>query len=152
MLDWSYDLLQPDERCLLARLSTFVGGFTLAAAEQVCGTPPLSPSAVLDVLEALIDKSLVISDRNSETRRFRLLETVRIYAADRLNDADEVDQVRRHHAAWVRRLAIECLIERSAEDLPARELSRPRWTTPGSRTAGRSRNTTRTPRASSPRA
>ena len=84
MLDWSYDLLQPDERCLLARLSTFVGGFTLAAAEQVCGTSPLSPSAVLDVLEALIDKSLVISDRNSETRRFRLLETVRIYAADRL--------------------------------------------------------------------
>ena len=118
-LDWSYDLLQPDERCLLARLSTFVGGFTLAAAERVCGTPPLTTSCVLDVLEALIDKSLVISDRTAEASRFRLLESVRIYAADRL-DAEEVDRLRRRHAGWVRAVAVECLIERATEDLPSK--------------------------------
>jgi predicted ATPase/class 3 adenylate cyclase len=83
---WSYELLDEDEQRLFARLALFVGGFTLAAAEQVC-------DADLDVLTSLVEKSLV---RHHE-ERFRMLETVREFALERLEESGEVEQVARRH-------------------------------------------------------
>ncbi|TCO16820.1 putative ATPase [Kribbella steppae] len=79
-IDWSHDLLDPDERQVFRRLAVFAGGFTLDAAQSVCGT-----SAVLEVLARLVDKSLVVA----EGGRYRLLETIREYAGLRLGDSGE---------------------------------------------------------------
>ena len=74
LIDWSYDLLSPLECALLRRLSVFAGGWTLEAAEQVCGDVD-----VLDLLPRLVDKSLVLLDESG--LRYRMLETIRQYAA-----------------------------------------------------------------------
>ena len=81
-IDWSYDLLAPPERALLQRLSVFAGGFALDAAEAVGASDDVSPNDVLDLLGHLVDKSLVAFDARKE--RYRLLETVRQYAHERL--------------------------------------------------------------------
>jgi predicted ATPase/class 3 adenylate cyclase len=83
---WSYELLDEAEQRLFARLALFVGGFTLAAAEQVC-------DANLDVLTSLVEKSLL---RHHE-ERFRMLETIREFALERLEESGEVEQVARRH-------------------------------------------------------
>src|SRR5207249_1063906 len=98
-LDWSWDLLDGTERTLLGRLAVFAGGWTLAAAEVVCAgegleaerpdgsdvLPSLATWAVLDGLGALVERSLVQVDEAGEGEgRYRLLETVRHYAAERL--------------------------------------------------------------------
>jgi predicted ATPase len=87
-IDWSYDLLTEPERALLRRLSVFAGGWTLEACETVC-------SPVLDVLSRLVDKSLVATqvDESGEVVRYRLLEMIRQYAAERLAETGEGDQV-----------------------------------------------------------
>jgi predicted ATPase/DNA-binding CsgD family transcriptional regulator len=86
MVDWSWELLNPAERAVLARLSTFAGGFGLAAAEAVAAVAGVHPAETAGLLGALVDKSLVQFDR-SETGpgRYRLLETVRQYAAGQLD-------------------------------------------------------------------
>jgi predicted ATPase/transcriptional regulator with XRE-family HTH domain/Tfp pilus assembly protein PilF len=96
LIDWSYDLLSHDEQWLLARLAVFRGGFTLEAVEAVAGgrAPPPGPP-VVDLLTALVDKSLILVDRRDEAMRYHLLETVREYAMARLSDADRVDAERR---------------------------------------------------------
>src|SRR5205807_149127 len=81
-IDWSYRLLSGDERVLLRRLSVFAGGFTLDAAEAVAGCEPLDEPAILDLLQSLVDKSLVIADLWGDEARYRLLETIRQYAAE----------------------------------------------------------------------
>jgi predicted ATPase/class 3 adenylate cyclase len=86
---WSYELLDEGEQRLFARLALFVGGFTLAAAEQVC-------DADLDVLTSLVEKSLV---RHHE-ERFRMLETIREFALERLEESGEVEQVARRHIEY----------------------------------------------------
>lgn len=96
---WSHDLLSPAEQAMLRRLSVFAGGFTLEAAEQVCAGAPLDADEVLDLLAALVDKSLVVVDAGGREPRYRLLETVRQYAAERLVEAGEQDGVRDRHAA-----------------------------------------------------
>ena len=84
-VDWSYDLLTGTERLLLARLSVFLGGWTLEAAEEVCVGGPIGDGDVLELLTRLVDKSLVIVDGVSDgDRRYRLLETIRQYAQNRL--------------------------------------------------------------------
>ena len=84
LVDWSYDLLQEHERVLFDRLSVFAGGFDLPASEQVCGSDPLAPDDVLDLLTSLVDKSLVMVDASGDASRYRTLETIRDYARERL--------------------------------------------------------------------
>ncbi|MGK5684053.1 BTAD domain-containing putative transcriptional regulator [Actinoplanes sp. URMC 104] len=91
-IDWSHDLLAEPERQLLRRLAVFRGGWTLDAAEQVCG-----PGDVADLLFRLVDRSLVSAD--PATGRFRLLETIREYAGAKLREAGEETGVRRRHLA-----------------------------------------------------
>jgi predicted ATPase len=95
-IDWSYELLAADEQRLLARLSVFAGGCTLEAAEEVC-------AGYLDTLESLLDKSLL---RRTEERLW-MLETIREYAVERLEQTDEAEELRRRHAEWVAALAEE---------------------------------------------
>ena len=96
-IEWSYDLLTEDEQQLFALLAVFRGGSTLESAEAVC-------DADLDTLQSLVDKSLV---RVRESDRFWMLETIREFAAERLEDSAEVDEVRRRHAEHFLALAEE---------------------------------------------
>src|SRR5580698_3755348 len=84
LIDWSYDLLTPQEQIVLGRLSVFAGGWTLDAAEAVASGGDVPDWQVLDLLAALVGKSLVQADVIRGSTRYRLLETVRHYAADRL--------------------------------------------------------------------
>jgi predicted ATPase/DNA-binding SARP family transcriptional activator len=102
-IDWSYQLLGRSEQALFRRLAIFVGGFTLDAAERVCGADPpdllADPDAVYLNLAELVSKSMVVFDR--ERARYRLLEPIRLFARE-LCDADgEVDVVAPRHARWV---------------------------------------------------
>ena len=101
-VDWSHELLGDDERTLLRRLSVFAGGFTLDLAEAVCADDVLARVTILDLLTSLVDKSLVVTEDRAGAVRYRLLETVRRYALERLLDAGEAAGVRdRHRDAMV---------------------------------------------------
>jgi tetratricopeptide (TPR) repeat protein len=98
-LQWSHDLLEPGERMLFRRLSVFDGAFDLAAAEAVCADGELTAGEMLGHLSQLIDKSLVTVDSMAgRDARYRLLETVRQYAAEQLLCSEPLDTVRRRHA------------------------------------------------------
>src|SRR6266542_1925788 len=89
-IDWSYELLSEEERRLLRRLSVFVGGWSLAAAEAVCAGEGMEPERVLELLSALVDKSLVVPHTLQRGEaRYALLETMRQYARDLLIASDE---------------------------------------------------------------
>ncbi len=123
MVDWSYDLLSEPERVLLRRLSAFAGGWRLEAAESVCaddegrktddGSPsiirPASPvfrrEDVLDTLIHLVDKSLVIVEDQDGESRYRMLETIRQYARDKLLESGEAQQIRARHADFFLKFA-----------------------------------------------
>jgi predicted ATPase/DNA-binding CsgD family transcriptional regulator len=98
-IDWSYDLLEDDERALLDHLGVFPGDFDFEAVESVC-----SGAATMTLLPRLVDKSLV-SATGTGTRRYRLLETIRSYAAERLSASDGGPAVRQRHAAHYLALA-----------------------------------------------
>jgi predicted ATPase/DNA-binding SARP family transcriptional activator len=103
-IEWSHELLDPEERILFRRLGVFVGGFGLPAAET------LAEGDVLPVLLRLIDKSMVVADRvDPATTRYRLLETIRDYALARLDEAGETAAFRRRHAAWCQRLVEDAM-------------------------------------------
>jgi predicted ATPase/DNA-binding SARP family transcriptional activator len=102
-IDWSHDLLPADERRLLRRLAVFRGGWTLEAAEEVCGFAGAEPADVPDLLFRLVDRSLVTAD--PATGRFRLLVTIREYASGKLRDAGEEADVARRHLAHYADLA-----------------------------------------------
>lgn len=101
-VEWSYNLLTESERLTLRRLSVFAGGLTLDAAEQVASGGSIEDWEVLDLITSLVDKSLVVFDQKAEPPRYRLLETVRQYARERLVDAEE-DAVttRDRHLFWM---------------------------------------------------
>ena len=94
LLDWSYDLLAPAEQMLLRRLSVFVGGWDLEAAEAVCGADGLDAADVFELLLVLVEKSLVVADAQPGTYRYRLLESIREYAGDKLAASGEVAAIR----------------------------------------------------------
>jgi predicted ATPase/DNA-binding CsgD family transcriptional regulator len=104
-LEWSYGLLDPDEQVLLRRLGVFVGGWTLEGAEAVCAGDPLAATSVVDVLGRLVSKSLVVAQHDELTVRYRLLETVRAYAAGQLAAADETATLQQRHATYLLDLA-----------------------------------------------
>jgi non-specific serine/threonine protein kinase len=107
-IDWSHELLTPAERVAFRRLAVFAGGWSLEAAESICrddeSTEP--DTKVLDLLERLVDKSLVVSEHEAGERRFRFLETVRQYAAERLAEAGEVELMRGRHLQWSRAMVL----------------------------------------------
>ncbi len=96
-VDWSHDLCGPAERILWARASVFGGGFTLGAAESVCADEGLPADAVLGHLIGLVDKSVLLCERDGDQMRFRLLEPLRQYGRMRLLELGEEDGVRRRH-------------------------------------------------------
>ncbi|MEK7785806.1 MAG: hypothetical protein AAB658_10375, partial [Chloroflexota bacterium] len=107
-IDWSYNLLSELERRLLCRLSVFAGGWTLEAAEAVCAGEGLESYEILDLLIQLVNKSLVAVEREQgEEARYRLLETIREYALERLAASGEAETVRREHAEFFLALAQE---------------------------------------------
>jgi predicted ATPase/class 3 adenylate cyclase len=100
-LDWSHDLLHAEEQIVFRRLAVFAGVFRLEAAEAVCSGDDIAAERVLGLLGSLVSKSLV-ADVHDEAgdARYRLLETVRMYASDKLTSAGEADRVRSQHRDW----------------------------------------------------
>jgi predicted ATPase/class 3 adenylate cyclase/DNA-binding CsgD family transcriptional regulator len=96
-VDWSHALLTEPERVLFRRLAVFLGGFDLDAAQAVAGGGDVERYQVLDQLTLLVDKSLVVADDSGRRTRYRLLETVRQYALEKLGDSGEADAVRGCH-------------------------------------------------------
>ncbi len=103
-LDWSHDLLAEDERLLLRRLAIFSGLFTLAAAETVAADEALPEWEIIGPLTSLVAKSLLVLDRTEGEARYRLLETMRAYALEKLEAAVETAALRQRHAAYQRQL------------------------------------------------
>ena len=96
-VDWSHALLTEPERILFRRLAAFMGGFDLDAAQAVAGTTEVERFQVLDQLSLLVDKSLVVAENTVGRTRYRLLETVRQYALEKLGESGEADSVRARH-------------------------------------------------------
>jgi predicted ATPase len=102
LIDWSYDLLTPQEQRLFARLGIFAGGFGLGAATNVCGGEDLEEIDILDLLGSLTDKSLVVADTRSEHERYRLLESTAAYALEKLGASGQREARSRRHAEYFR--------------------------------------------------
>lgn len=104
-VEWSYDLCTRQERLLWARISVFAESFDLKAAEVVCSGDGISPGEVLDVAMGLVDKSVLTCEHNPEGVRYRMLDTLRQFGADRLAEDDERTTFRRRHRDWYLRVA-----------------------------------------------
>jgi predicted ATPase/DNA-binding SARP family transcriptional activator len=104
-LAWSFDLLEGEEQIFLRRLAVFAGSFSLEAAEDICAEDPLQRQEAVALLGRLIDKSLVHVEEGPGDHRYRLLETVRQYAAERLQEAGERQAFERRHRDWYVELA-----------------------------------------------
>ncbi len=103
LIDWSYDLLTEKERILFRRLAVFAGGWTLEGAEAVGSGSAIVEADVLDLLARLVEKSLVVMD--AERERYTMLETVRQYAQERLDESDEAGEARARHLQFYLALA-----------------------------------------------
>src|SRR5262249_40382610 len=103
-VDWSYGLLSQPEQTLFNRVSVFAGGWTLEAAEAVCADPEqhaqVAKGEVLDLIGRLVDQSLVEAESGEGATRFRLLETLRQYAYERLRESGEEKALRNRHLDW----------------------------------------------------
>ncbi len=97
-IDWSYALLTPTEQRLLRHLAVFVAGFSLDMVEAICADEALAPPQVLNLLSSLVDKSLVVAETVAGAQaRYRLLETIREYALEKLQEAGETSQLHNRH-------------------------------------------------------
>ena len=120
MIDWSHDLLSEPERVLLRRLSIFAGGWTLEAAESVCGGEDIQSHEILDLLTQLLNKSLILVKREQgRDTRYHMSETIRQYARDKLWAAREGERMRQRHLAYFVELA-----ERAEPNLRAFDMVR----------------------------
>jgi len=113
-VEWSIGLLAAHEEALFARLAVFSGGWGLDAAEQVCSRPGEPP--VLDTLAALVDASLVVADAAGSEPRFSMLETIRVYAVERLTDRPDRFETERNHTEWLLALTAELLHTRGRDN------------------------------------
>lgn len=104
---WSYELLSVPEKRLFERLSLFAGGFTLEAAEAVASGPDLVAEAIFELISSLAEKSLVVVDLALDFPRYRLLETMRAFAFERLDERGETEIFAKRHATWIAEIA-EC--------------------------------------------
>src|SRR5579872_4057256 len=102
LIDWSYDLLTPQEQTLFNRVGIFAGGFSLDAAITVCAGEGLDEIDILDVVSSLADKSLVSADTTKSKARYRLLESTRAYALEKLAVTNERESIHRRHAEHFR--------------------------------------------------
>ncbi|WP_455769814.1 ATP-binding protein [Rhodococcus aetherivorans] len=116
-IDWSFELCTAVEQRVWGRVAVFAGSFDLDAAEQVCGAD-MAAGEVLDTLTALVDKSILIREEAGSVVRFRMLETLRDYGVEKLEQSGEDITVRRRHRDWYEALA--CAAE--AEWISARQL------------------------------
>jgi predicted ATPase len=105
-LEWSHDLLDPEERVVFRRLAVFAGGFELAAVESVCAGDGVDAGEMADLLARLVEKSLVSAEGGGRERRYRLLETIRMYAREQLRRAGEDVALAERHAAWALAFAL----------------------------------------------
>ncbi|MBY0389793.1 MAG: LuxR family transcriptional regulator [Mycobacterium pseudokansasii] len=106
-VDWSHALLTEPERVLFRRLAVFAGGFDLDAAQAVAAGSEVESYQLLDQLSLLVDKSLVVADDTGDGMRYRLLETVRQYALEKLDESAETDQVRTRHRDYYTGMAAQ---------------------------------------------
>ena len=105
LIEWSYGLLDVRERTLFDRLGVFAGGFTLDAAAAVCSGGSVAEADVLDLLSSLTDKSLILAETGGDSERYRLLESTRAYAIERLSDTGDHGTFARRHAEFYRDFA-----------------------------------------------
>ncbi|WP_241031376.1 ATP-binding protein [Rhodococcus koreensis] len=109
-MDWSFELCTTHERQLWARLSVFAGGFELDAAEEICADE-LNSGRLLDHVVSLVDKSILIREEPGKVVRYRLLETLREYGREKLQEAGEDSQLRRRHRDWYKKMALRAEVE-----------------------------------------
>jgi predicted ATPase/DNA-binding CsgD family transcriptional regulator len=102
LVRWSYDLCSPDEQLLWERLAVFSGSPDLVAIQAVCGFPPLEGSTLLDVLDGLVSKSILLPEMAGGQMRYRLLETLRDFALNRARGSEDSTQVRAAHVEYYR--------------------------------------------------
>jgi predicted ATPase/class 3 adenylate cyclase len=115
LIDWSYDLLDDSEKTLFRRIGVFVDGFTLEAMTAVCADERIEAWDAVDLLQSLVEKSLVVAEIGDAEQRYRLLESTRQYALERLARSGENELFSRQHAAYFLHLA-----QRSEADYPTR--------------------------------
>ncbi|MGP3964276.1 ATP-binding protein [Nonomuraea sp. 3N208] len=106
LIDWSHALCTEPERLLWSRLSVFSGGLDLEAAEQVCGGDGIAVEEIIDLVNGLVDKSVLAREELQNGVRYRLLETIRQYGRERLRESGEEAELRARHRDWYRDLAV----------------------------------------------
>jgi predicted ATPase/class 3 adenylate cyclase len=127
-IDWSYHLLTEPERVLFRRLSVFAGGWTLEAAESVSAGGGVESTRILDLLTSLVDKSLVLAETQRGEARYRLLETVRQFGMDKLEESGEADDARTRHRDWYLDLAEQADREQGGpRSAPSAGMMKPLW-------------------------
>jgi predicted ATPase/class 3 adenylate cyclase len=104
-VEWSYDLLTPAEQSMLRQIAIFRGGWTLEAAEAICTGERLPDWDQFDLLSALVDKSLIVAEIEGKEQRYRLLESTRQFAAERLDEAREREGVGARHCRYFAQVA-----------------------------------------------
>ncbi|MGC1380677.1 MAG: adenylate/guanylate cyclase domain-containing protein [Candidatus Baltobacteraceae bacterium] len=120
LIDWSYDLLTEQEQRLFRRVSIFIGGWTLEAAEAVCTDDTLDALDAIDLISSLVEKSLVVADVEADSTRYRLLESTGAFAHEKLERSGERDVLARRHAQWAADLADRSYEARWSTGLTAR--------------------------------
>ncbi|TMR94651.1 helix-turn-helix transcriptional regulator [Nonomuraea basaltis] len=104
LIDWSYALCTEQEKLLWSRLSVFSGGLDLEAAEQVCSGNGIAPEEIFDLVNGLVEKSVLAREEHPSMMRYRLLETIRQYGRERLRESGEEAELKARHRDWYRDL------------------------------------------------